>query len=138
MKVFSKTVELTEAQIEALYDGSNPAPLEIVAAPASGYALTLVDAKIWKTVGNAATAGTTDIAVSYGTSATGIAVLTDVNASAGALGDNAQNRIQSAIPVATNAVAASGQPLSISANAAIAAATGTKMKVKIDFMIVKL
>lgn len=138
MKVFTKTVELTEAQIEALYDGSNPAPLEIVAAPASGYALTLVDAKIWKTAGNAATAGTTEINVSYGTSATAIAAFTDVNASAGALGDNAQNRIQSAIPVATNAVAASGQPLNISANAAIAAATGTKMKVKMDFMIVKL
>lgn len=138
MKVFTKTVELTEAQIEALYDGSNPAPLEIVAAPASGYALTLVDAQIWKTAGNAASAGTTEITVSYGTSTTAIGEFANVNASSGALGNNAQNRVQYIGHTNTNAVAASGQPLSISANAAIAAATGTKMKVKIDFMIVKL
>ena len=137
MKVFTKTVELTEAQIEGLNTGS-PVPLTIVAAPKAGFALGFVGAKIWKTAGNAATAGTAEINVSYGTSTTAIAEFTNVNATPGALGNNAQNRIQHAIPVATNAVAADGQPLSISSSAAIAAATGTKMKVSIDFTIVKL
>lgn len=138
MKVFSKTVELTEAQIEALHSGSAAVPLDIVAAPKTGYALALVDGQIWKTAGNAATAGTTAINISYGSATTAIGTFTSVDASTGALGNNAQNRIQYMGPNSTNAVASAGQSLSISSSAQIAAATGTKMKVKIDFMIVKL
>jgi hypothetical protein len=137
MKVFTKTVELTKAQVEGLFSGS-PVPFDIVAAPKAGYALSLVGAKIWKTAGNAATVGTAEINVSYGASVTPIAEFTNVNAAAGALGNNAQDRIQYAIPIATNAVAAEASSLSISSSAAIAAATGTKVKVSIDFTIVKL
>jgi hypothetical protein len=137
MKVFTKTVELTKAQVEGLFSVS-PVPFDIVAAPRAGYALNLVGAKIWKTAGNAATAGTAEINVSYGTATTAIAEFTNVDAAAGALGNNAQGRIQYAIPVATNAVVAEAKSLSISSSAAIVAATGTKVKVSIDFTIVKL
>lgn len=137
MNVYTKTVPLTEAQIEGLYSGA-AVPLTVVEAPGAGYALTLVSAQFYKTAGNAATAGTTNINFSYGTATTAIATLTSVNATTGALGDNAQNRIQNAAMNGTNAVAAANQPINISASAAIAAATGTTAKLIVSFMIVKL
>lgn len=136
MKIFTKTVELTEAQIEGLYSGGAVA-LAIVAPPPSGYAAVPVAAQIWKTAGNAATAGTSNIVLSYGTATTAIMTFTSVDASGGALGNNAQSRVQHAVVTATNGVVAGGA-INISSSAAIAAATGTKMKISIDYKIVKL
>ncbi len=137
MTVNSKTITLTEAQIEGLYSGA-AVPFTVLAAPRTGEAIVVTSAQLWKTAGNAASAGTTNINISYGTSTTAVATFASVNASAGAMGDNAQNRVQNATLSNANAVAAAGQSVNISASAAIAAATGTVCKLSIDFIIKKL
>lgn len=136
MKIYSVTRELTEAEIEGLNTGS-PVPLTILSAPPSGKALQVIAGALWKTAGNAATTGTAEIIVSYGSDTNGIIQFTNVDATTGALGNNAQNRIQVATHL-SNAVACSGQAVTISANAAIACATGTKAKIKLDFQLIDL
>ena len=136
MKTFSRTIELTEAQIEGLNTGT-PVPLTLLSAPPTGKAFVVVSAQLWKTAGNAATVGTGEIIISYGSDTNGVMQFSNVDASTGALGNNAQNRIQIASHLA-NAVAASGATVSISANAAIACATGTKAKIKLDCQLIDL
>lgn len=137
MKIYSVTRELTKAEIEGLNTGS-PVPLTILSAPPSGKALQVVAGALWKTAGNAATAGTAEIIVSYGSSTSGIIQFTNVDATTtGVLGNNAQNRIQIASHL-PNVVPCSGQAVTISANAAIACATGTKAKIKLDFQLIDL
>ena len=136
MKTFSRTIELTEAQIEGLNTGS-PVPLTLLSAPPTGKAFVVTGAQLWKTAGNAATAGTGEIIISYGADTNGVAQFSNVDASTGALGDNAQDRIQVASHL-SNAVAANGETVSISANAAIACATGTTAKIKLDCQLIDL
>lgn len=136
MKIYSVTRELTEAEIEGLNTGS-PVPLTILSAPPSGKALQVIGGALWKTAGNAATAGTAEIIVSYGSDTNGIIQFTNVDATTGALGNNAQNRIQIAGHL-SNAIPCSGQAVTISANATIACATGTKAKIKLDFQLIDL
>jgi len=136
MKTFSRTIELTEAQIEGLNTGS-PVPLTLLTAPPAGKAFVVISAQLWKTAGNAATVGTGEIIISYGSDTNGIYQFANVDASTGALGNNAQNRIQVASHL-SNAVAANGETVSISANAAIACATGTTAKIKLDCQLIDL
>jgi len=138
MKTFSKTVELTKAQIDGLNDGS-PVVLDLLPAglPA-GKAFVVTSAQMWKTAGNAATGGTGDINISYGTATTAIATFNQVDAAAGALGNNAQYRIQNASLNDTNAVVADGTSLNISASAAIVCAASTTAKIKVDCQVIDL
>ena len=136
MKVFSRTIELTEAQIEGLNTGS-PVTFQLLSAVPTGKAFVVTGAQLWKTAGNAASAGTSNIVISYGTSTTGVLQFASVDASAGALGNNAQNRIQIASHL-SNAIQADGAIVNISASAAISCATGTKAKIKLDCQVIDL
>lgn len=136
MKTFSRTIELTEAQIEGLNTGS-PVPFTLLTAPPTGKAFVITGAQLWKTAGAAATVGTGEIIISYGTDTNGVMQFSNVDASTGALGNNAQNRMQVASHL-SNAVPSSGEAVTISANAAIACATGTKAKIKLDCQIIDL
>lgn len=136
MKVFSRTIELTEAQIEGLNTGS-PVTFQLLSAVPTGKAFVVTGAQLWKTAGNAASTGTSNIVISYGTSTTGVLQFGSVDASTGALGNNAQNRIQIASHL-SNAVQADGAIVNISASAAISCATGTKAKIKLDCQVIDL
>jgi hypothetical protein len=136
MKTFSRTIELTEAQIEGLNTGS-PVPFTLLTAPPAGKAFVVTSAQLWKTAGAAATVGTGEIIISYGADTNGVYQFANVDASTGALGNNAQDCIQIASHL-SNAVAANGATVTISANAAIACATGTTAKIKLDCQIIDL
>jgi len=138
MKTFSRTIELTEAQIEGLNTGS-PVPLTLLTAPASGTAFVITGAQLWKTAGGAATVGTGEINISYGTETTlFVAQFANVDASGGALGSSSQNKIQYASISNAASIGASGVAVILSANAAIACATGTKAKIKLDCQLIDL
>lgn len=137
MKTFSRTIELTEAQIEGLNTGSPVAFTLLTDGLPTGKAFVITGAQLWKTAGNAASAGTAEIIISYGSDTTGILQFSNVDASTGALGDNAQNRIQIASHL-SNAVQCDGASVNISSNAAIACATGTTAKIKLDCQVIDL
>jgi hypothetical protein len=137
MRVFTKTITLTKAQIDALYAEDTSVPLEIIPKPGEGKAIVLVSAAFYKIAGNAATVGTGEINFSYGTSATAIMELVNVDAATGALGNNAQKRIQHGVS-SSLAVVGEDLPLNISASAAIVCAANTVAKLIINFMIVDL
>lgn len=137
MKVFTKTVSLTKAQIDALFSGGNPIPLNIIPAPGANKGIVLISANMFKTNGGAASVGTSKINFSFGTLTDAVAEFTGVNAATGALRIAGQNRVQPAIPV-SNAVENLNLPLNISASAAISCAANTTAKVVVNFMIVDM
>lgn len=137
MKVFTKTITLTKAQIDALHDGEAAVPLPIIPAPGEGKSIIVVSANIFKVAGKAATAGTAEMNLSFGTSVTPVMEFTNVDASEGFLGADAQGRVQPAIAM-SNAVNSTNLPLNISASAAIVCAADTVAKLIINFMIVDM
>lgn len=135
MRTISRTIELTKAQIEALHTTAVP----LVLAPVSGKAVVVLGAQIWKTSGLAATSTDADLSICYGAATTGDFLFTNVDNATGALGDNAQNRIQVATIVGSIAAQASGAAVSLFSNQAITCGAGdTTAKVKIDFQIIDL
>lgn len=132
MKVFTKTIELTKAQIEAL----DSAPLDVLAAPNVGYAVIPVAAQVWKTAGNAAISSGTDIELAYDGASFPIISFVDIDGT-GALHESPKT-IQFGAFDTANATGADASKVVISANAAITCAAGTKLKVSVDFKIVKL
>ena len=137
MKVFTKTVTLTKAQIDALFATGSPAPLNLIPAPGAGKSIMLVSASIFKTAGGAATAGTAEMNLSFGSASTPVMEFTNVDAAAGFLGNAAQGRVQPAIAI-SNAVDSNNLPLNISSSAAIVCAADTVAKIVINFMIVDM
>jgi hypothetical protein len=139
MRTISRTITLTKAQIDAL----DSTAIELLEPPVAGKAIVLIGAQLWKTAGNAATAGTGELQLYYtATTGTIAAQFLNVDSSAGALGDNAQNRIQysgsAGAVTGSVAIPVSADGISIKASAAIVCAASTTAKIKLDFQIIDL
>ena len=135
MKTFSRTIELTKAQI----DGANSTPITLLTdGLPTGKAFVITGAQLWKTAGDAATAGTGHLEITYGTSSDLVLEFQDVDAADGALGDDAQNRIQYALVQNTKAIACSSEPVVLNASAAILCAANTTVKIKLDCQVIDL
>jgi hypothetical protein len=133
MRVFTKTVELTKAQIDEL----DSTPIQVIAPASSGYAVIPVAAQIWKTAGAApAIPANADIALAYENATSAIFTFTDVDG-AGALFETAGS-VQFGELNVTDAASAVGESVVIGASAAITSAVNTLVKVSVDFKIVKL
>lgn len=132
MKVFTKTIELTKAQIEALHSTS----LDVLAAPNAGYAVIPVAAQIWKSAGASATSADADITLSYEGASAAIVTFADADGT-GAL-EEAAGTVQFGAFNTVDATAAGAKKVEIAASEAITCAAGTKLKVSVDFKIVKL
>lgn len=135
MRTISRTIDLTKAQIEALHTTAVP----LVLAPVSGKAIVVLGAQLWKTSGLATVSTAADLSICYGAATTGDFLLTNVDSSTGALGDNAQNRIQVATIVGSIAAQASGVAVNLFSNEAITCGAGdTTAKIKVDFQVIDL
>lgn len=139
MRTISRTITLTKAQIDAL----DSTAIELLEPPVAGKAIVLVGAQLWKTAGNAATPGTGELRLFYtGSTSDFVAQFLNVDAAAGALGDNAQNRIQysgsAGAVTGSVAIPVSADGISIDASAAITCAANTTAKIKLDFQIIDL
>lgn len=142
MKTFSRTIELTEAQIEGLNTGS---PVEFTLLSdglPSDKAFVITGAQAWKTSGGASTDGGAEINVYYAGGSTPIAVFSNVDDTGspgtGFLGAASINYIQAAAISTAVAVPCAGLGVTISSSAAIACATGTKAKIKLDCQVIDL
>lgn len=133
MKVFTKTIELTEAQIEALHTTS----LDVLAAPNVGYAVIPVAAQIWKTAGASATSADADVILSYEGAGNPILRFSDADGVDGALRETVGS-IQFGVFDSGLSSVGGAKKVEIAATEAISCATGTKLKVSVDFKIVKL
>jgi len=133
MKVFTKTVELSKAQIEALHTTE----LDVVAAPKTGYAAIPVGFQVWKTVGGASTSADSNLVLKYDGVTGNLFLIDDVDGT-GALKVTDLNSVQLGVAQNLAAMVCSGKAIAISATEAITCAANTKMKVSVDFKIVKL
>ncbi len=136
MSPLTKTISLTEAQIETI----DTAPIEIMPAPGPGKMFVLLSAHAYKTAGNAASAGTANIVLKYTGDADndGVLQFSSADAATGFLGDNANYRIQNAVSstVTTGETDCRNKGITLAASADIAAATGTTAKIVINFQII--